>query len=61
MLTCQDVICSIAFGQEWGIVENYENQVKAMGKVQVGPVGQAVFKFNPLDLQESAMYLFDVS
>jgi hypothetical protein len=32
-----------------------------MGKVQVGPVGQAVFKFNPLDLQESAMYLFDVS
>lgn len=51
----------MAFGSSWGTSKSYEAQIKAMEKVPVGSLGQAVFTLKAPELHDSMLYLFEVS
>ncbi|OCF44809.1 hypothetical protein I317_01298 [Kwoniella heveanensis CBS 569] len=58
-----DAICGMAFGQSWGVLQSYIQQVrhKGAGSYVVGERGEAIFRLTVPDLARSTWYMFDVS
>lgn len=51
----------MAFGESWGIVKGFTEQVSGIKEVPTGPMGDAVFKTTRPDIANSTWYMFEAS
>ena len=55
-------IGGMAFGESWGIMRSFREQILAMGdNIPTGPHGEAVFDTHRPPIAESTWYVFEVS